>query len=136
MDAVTRLSHCVSAVCNVSVLGGRCTVVDSSRCILYDCSNWSSEMSACILEEFPTCSITVTSVDTSVSGFVVVFLLHERGNRFRTTFLVLLLFVVLVVVSVYVFRTVSGVLPLFPVAVGSWISHLGSRLGNTTRFHV
>lgn len=120
LGTVTRLSRRVSSICNVSALGGRCSVVDSTRCVLYDCARWTSDMSMCILEEFPTCSITISSVEASVSGFAVIFVLHERSRRPHTTFFVLLLLATFSVVSIYVFRTVSDTLPLFPQGVYKW----------------
>ena len=85
-------------------------------------------MSSCILEEFPTCCITVTSLDTSVSGFAVVFVLHEQESRMRATFLVLLVLATLIIVSIYVFHTVRSVLPFFPSAVWDWAVRLCNSL--------
>ncbi len=121
MYSVECLSSRVAVVCNAAVYGGRCSVVDNTRCVLYDCSNWTSAMSVCILEEFPTCCITVTSVDTSVSGFAVVFVLQERTNRLHTTFFVFLLVAVLSIVSVYVYHMVSHVVPFFPISAQGWV---------------
>lgn len=78
IEDVARL---VNRVANVATVGGRCTVLDSTRCALYDCSNWSAAMSHQVLHLFPTCAINVSAYTGSASGFVVFFQLNEAPNR-------------------------------------------------------
>lgn len=78
VDALAELVRCVA---KTSVTGGRCVVIDENRCVLYDCANWTAAMAREVGDRFPLCSVSVSSLSESISGFVVVFQLHTRRNR-------------------------------------------------------
>jgi hypothetical protein len=114
---IKELISYVKRIASVNRLGGTCLPVDDNRCILYDCSNWTNEMHALVRHRFPTCSISISTLESSVSGFVVMFELHENVSRLFNSFMALLIAVCLIVVSCYIFMSVEHVLPYFPATV-------------------
>jgi hypothetical protein len=124
---IKELISFVKRVASVTRLGGTCHAVDDRRCILYDCSNWTNEMHALVRHRFPTCTISVSTLESSVSGFVVMFELHENVSRLFNSFMASLIALCLVVVSCYIFLSVEHVLPYFPATVA-----FTETPGNTT----
>lgn len=104
MKTIESMAEHVNYIARVKELGGRCTAVDSTRCILYDSSNWTHAMQNYIKRMYPTCCITISSLESSISGFVVIFELNEPDNRISNTFLVLVCISILAVMTYYVFH--------------------------------
>ena len=107
-DGVERLAVFVSAVAQTKRHGGHCLAVDGRRCVLYDCGQWTSDMHDAVARRFPGCAVTVSPLDSSVSGFVVVFDLQPHGSRMSALFAVLVTLCSLAIVTWRVYES-SGV---------------------------
>jgi hypothetical protein len=103
-DAIRRLADFVSRVAQTATNGGNCLVVDETRCVLYDCGRWTSDMHDAVARRFPGCAATVSPLDSSVSGFVVVFDLQPHHSGMATAFAVLLAVGSLCVVTLRVYE--------------------------------
>lgn len=104
MKTIESMAEHINYIANVKHLGGRCTAVDSTRCILYDSANWTHAMQNHIKRMYPTCCIQISALESSISGFVVIFDLNEPDNRMSNTFLVLGFISILAVITYYVFH--------------------------------
>lgn len=112
--SVTELAGLVNALADTARRGGRCTVVDDTRCILYDCSNWNTAMHNDVLARFHTCSMTVSPLESSVSGFIVIFDLSSPPQRMRTAFLVLCATAALCTATWHLARALAPDVDLWP----------------------
>ena len=107
MPVIDNLVQDVNYVAQTQQMGGRCSAVDSHRCVLFDSANWTHAMHTRIRQKYPTCVITVSAMESSISGFVVIFDLHEPLNRMFTTFLVLAVIAGLGIATYYIFRSLA-----------------------------
>jgi hypothetical protein len=103
-DGIRRLADFVARVARTETNGGNCLVVDDTRCVLYDCGSWTSDMHDAVAHRFPGCAVTVSPLDSSVSGFIVVFDLLPHHSGMATVFAVLLAVCSLCVVTLRVYE--------------------------------
>ncbi len=103
-DAIHSLADFIARVARTATNGGNCLVVDDTRCVLYDCGQWTSDMHDAVARRFPGCAVTVSPLDSSVSGFVVVFDLHPHHSGMATVFAILLTVGALCVVTLRVWQ--------------------------------
>ena len=112
--AVQRLADIVSEVANTSQHGGRCSVINGTSCALYDVSQWNDNMTAVVRTHFPHCLVSINTLDSSVSGFAVVFTLHEADHRARDTLLCVLMVVTMGTVLQAMFWLTFDLIPVAP----------------------
>ena len=88
--------------------------MDDSRCILYDCSEWTPVKQGLVLKHFPSCSIKIQSSDVSMSGFIVVFSLQHGQYTACNMALIISVLLSMLVVLYYVMAMLDLDIPLFP----------------------
>lgn len=122
-----KLSNCIARIAQLHILGGKCVVVDDTKCVLYDYAEWNDELSAKVRVQFPTCKITVSSLEASITGFVVIFTIYERRNTALECMYVLLMICVMGVIFRTLFITVQETLPLAPTYLLSTFNKLYAK---------
>lgn len=71
--AAESVADFVREVTGCGARGGSCMATSKTQCVLYDCGSWTTEMHNRVVRQFPGCSITVSVLDSSLTGFVVLF---------------------------------------------------------------
>lgn len=107
---IQHVAQFVNNIANVAEMGGRCSVLDDTRCALYDCGNWTASMGDAVVARFPTCRIDVCTYSSSISGFIVIFSLHSRMSRLRSVALLLIGCLCLFLCTFYLFLAVQRAL--------------------------
>lgn len=107
-DHTNRLARFVNQIARTRDLGGRCSAIDDTRCVLYDCGNWTNAMHNAVVKQYHNCNITVTPFESSVSGFIVIFDLYRPKHPMAMTFMLVTMLAVFAVVTYYFSR---GVVP-------------------------
>jgi hypothetical protein len=102
--SIAEVAAFVNAVAQTATRGGRCSVTNDMRCVLYDCGGWTSAMQDAVTRRFHACSVTVTPFESSVSGFIIIFQLHAPRSRLANTCAVFALLGALCIATVYAAR--------------------------------
>lgn len=113
-SSVHHLAAAVSRIASIETFGGQCRVLDSTRCALYDVAMWDDDHTARLRQRFPHVSVSVSALDSSLTGFILVFQLHETSHRPRDTLLFAVVLCCLAVLTYTGFMIVEDVVPLAP----------------------
>lgn len=125
---IQKLAQYISYTTNVKALGGRCTVSDETRCILYDYSKWDEDMTDKIKRQFPTCKIEVCASDSSLSGFVVIFTLHESTNIASQLLVLITMLSIMITIFKTAFTMVYNIVPLAPEKVIHFVQNITQNI--------
>lgn len=77
-------------LCDAPKRGGRVIMDDSSTLLLYDCSKWTDLQTDALRARYPEIELDVQTCEQSLSGYVVIFRLHEASMSRSNTWLVLI----------------------------------------------
>ena len=98
-------------MCACASHGGRTLIIDDSRCVLADVNAWTDDMTMCVKTRFPSVSVSIHHTNQSLSGFQVLFDLHEPP--YSNTGGICMFLVVLVVLALFWCIVLSdGIFPL------------------------